>query len=94
MLVTANAKSPLAKKLVPLFQIIVVNHNSVILCSTAMECLFSFGEVVRKPEQSELRNEHFEMLVFWKYLCFNKTLYFVVFLPYSYYFSWCCLLVC
>ena len=33
-----------------------------------MECLFRFGEDVRKPEQAELSDEHFEMLVFLKYL--------------------------
>ena len=41
-----------------------MKYNSVIPCSAAMECLFLFGENVRKPEQFQLSNGHFEMFVF------------------------------
>ena len=40
-----------------------VKYSSTIRCSAAIECLFSFGEDVRKPEQFELSDGHFEMLV-------------------------------
>ena len=38
------------------------------------------GRPVLKPKRSGLSNEHFEMLVFLKYLCFNKYLFFELFL--------------
>ena len=58
-----------------------MNYNSVISCRAAMECLFRFGDVW-KPEQAELSDEHFEMLVFLKYLLkkFLKNEHFKMFI--------------
>ena len=42
-----------------------MKYNSVIPCSAAMECSFPFEKNVRrKPKQSELSDEHFEILFF------------------------------
>ena len=47
-----------------------------------MEYLFRFGEDVRKPEQAEVSDGHFEMLVFLKHLLkkFQKNQHFEMFI--------------
>ena len=48
------------------FRNLFLRFNTKILCSAAVERMFSMGKDVLKPKRSKMSDQHFEMLVFLK----------------------------